>query len=91
MSALRLRIAGRVQGVGFRAFVARKARARGLSGYVRNLADGAVEAVLCGPAADVAAVAEDCRQGPPLSRVTSCASDEVAEEGWSGFSVRTGD
>ncbi len=90
MSAVRLRIEGRVQGVGFRAFVAREAKGRGLSGYVRNLSDGAVEAVLCGPAPAVAAVEAACRQGPPLSRVKSCIGTEVAEEGWAGFSVKSG-
>jgi acylphosphatase len=60
---------GRVQGVGFRAFVEYAASERRLEGWVRNRRSGAVEAVLSGEAADVAAVIEDCRKGPPSARV----------------------
>jgi acylphosphatase len=55
---VRVRIEGRVQGVGFRAFVQREALARGVDGYVHNRRDGGVEAVF-----DV------CRKGPRGSRV----------------------
>ena len=67
--AIRLRIEGRVQGVGYRAWLEREARSRGLRGWVRNRRDGAVEAVLAGPPDTVAAMIEACRRGPPLSRV----------------------
>ena len=60
---------GRVQGVGFRAFVEDAASGRRLEGWVRNRRSGAVEAVLSGEAADVDAVIEDCRKGPPSARV----------------------
>ena len=60
---------GRVQGVGFRAFVEDVASARGLTGWVRNRRSGSVEAVLAGEAADVDAVIEACRKGPPSARV----------------------
>jgi acylphosphatase len=91
VSAVRLRIEGRVQGVGFRAFVAREAGGRGLTGYVHNRGDGSVEAVLAGSEKDVAAVEAACREGPPLSRVHSCVGTRVADEGWTGFSVKSGD
>jgi len=57
-------IRGRVQGVGFRAFVEHAALKRGIQGWVRNRRDGSVEAVLAGPTETVAAVIEVCRRGP---------------------------
>ncbi|MFK8251059.1 acylphosphatase [Ancylobacter terrae] len=64
-----LRVRGRVQGVGYRAFVEREAIRHGLAGWVRNRTDGSVEAILAGPAETVAAVIEACRRGPTLARV----------------------
>jgi len=69
MSAARFIIHGRVQGVGFRAFVAREAARRGLGGWVRNRRDGTVEALITGDAAAIDEMAERCRQGPPVSLV----------------------
>jgi acylphosphatase len=65
----RYRIEGRVQGVGFRAFVQRRARGLALDGYVRNLDDGAVEALASGPPEVLARFEAELRRGPPLSRV----------------------
>jgi acylphosphatase len=62
-------IRGRVQGVGYRAFVACTALDHGLEGWVRNRRDGSVEAVLAGPAATVGQVVDVCRRGPPGARV----------------------
>lgn len=65
MNAIRhLVIRGRVQGVGYRAFVEDAATSRGLSGWVRNRRDGTVEAVFSGPEEAVAGMIEDCRKGP---------------------------
>lgn len=64
-------VSGRVQGVGFRAFVARQAQAIGLDGWVRNRSDGSVELVACGSAEAVALLIDACRQGPLGSHVTS--------------------
>jgi acylphosphatase len=70
MSVIRHMIVhGRVQGVGFRAFVEGEALARGLQGWVRNRCDGSVEAVFMGEAATVAAMIEACRRGPFGARV----------------------
>ena len=60
---------GRVQGVGFRAFVECEALKRGLEGWVRNRREGAVEALIAGPAATVAQTIEVCRRGPFSARV----------------------
>jgi len=64
-----LRIAGRVQGVGFRYSLQREALAHGLAGWVRNCRDGTVEAVLQGGETAVAAVIAWARRGPPAARV----------------------
>jgi acylphosphatase len=60
---------GRVQMVGFRAFVIRHAENAGLSGTVRNEPDGSVETVLEGPRPEVERVLELLRQGPTHARV----------------------
>lgn len=65
----RIVVRGRVQGVGFRAFVEEEALARSLAGFVRNRRDGSVEALFAGPPAVVAAMIAACRQGPPAARV----------------------
>jgi acylphosphatase len=62
-------IRGRVQGVGYRAWVEHTALMRGIEGWVRNRRDGSVEAVFAGPAEAVAAMIEACRRGPPGSWV----------------------
>jgi acylphosphatase len=68
-------IMGRVQGVGYRAWVADEATARDLEGWVRNVRDGSVEALLTGPADVVADMIAACRRGPSVARV-----DAVREE-----------
>jgi len=62
-------IRGRVQGVGYRAWVEHEALRRGLDGWVRNRRDGSVEAVLAGPPDAVAAMVAACRRGPSSARV----------------------
>lgn len=66
---LHIRITGRVQGVAYRAWAQAEAEALGLSGWVRNCRDGAVEAVICGPREAVQAMIEACRAGPRLADV----------------------
>lgn len=69
MKVIHLSVTGRVQGVGYRAFVEREAKARGLEGWVRNRRDGSVEAVVAGEADKVDALIAACRNGPPASQV----------------------
>ena len=69
MRSLHVIVRGRVQGVGFRAWVEMEATARGLSGWVRNRRDGTVEAVIAGEAAAVDAMLRALREGPPAARV----------------------
>ena len=66
----RLRIEGLVQGVGFRYFMQRRARSLGVTGWVRNRADGSVEAVVQGSTDTIAAIIALARRGPPSARVT---------------------
>jgi acylphosphatase len=68
---------GRVQGVGFRAFVEDMALLRGISGWVRNRRDGAVEAVFAGEGAVVADMIAACRAGPPSARVDTVEETEA--------------
>jgi acylphosphatase len=70
MIVIRYYVSGDVQGVGFRWFVARHARALGLSGYARNLVDGRVEVVAAGPATEALDRLEGLlRSGPAHARV----------------------
>jgi acylphosphatase len=70
-------IAGRVQGVGYRAWVEHRARAHGVEGWVRNRRDGSVEALFAGPEDVVADMIALCRRGPSSARVDA-VQDESA-------------
>lgn len=76
----RVIIRGRVQGVGFRAFVEYTAQDHGIAGWVRNRRDGSVEAVFAGPADTVATMIAACRRGPPGARVDAVEESEAASE-----------
>jgi acylphosphatase len=65
----RVEIRGRVQGVGYRAWVEHQAKRYGVEGWVRNRRDGSVEALFCGPSDVVAALVTSCRRGPSSARV----------------------
>jgi acylphosphatase len=77
--ARRIVIVGRVQGVGFRYALADQARQRGLHGWVRNRRDESVEAVVAGDAAQVQAIIDWSRGGPPSADVSSVDVSEVAQ------------
>ena len=76
MRAALVRVRGKVQGVWFRGWTEERARELGLAGWVRNRADGSVEALFSGTEAAVDQMVEDCRQGPPGAAV---AAVEVAD------------
>jgi acylphosphatase len=69
-------VTGRVQGVGYRAFVSDEASARHLEGWVRNVRDGSVEALLAGPADVVADMVAACRRGPSMARVNAVREED---------------
>jgi acylphosphatase len=83
----RVRIVGRVQGVGFRETCRREAIRLGVGGQVRNLGDGSVEAVFEGPAGAVAEMVAWCRRGPRLAQVRQVDVWEETPAGASGFAI----
>lgn len=85
MTALHLFISGRVQGVGYRDWLAATATAHGLRGWVRNRADGRVEAVLAGEAQAVDTVHAACHAGPRAARVTAIEAAPAEAPAEPGF------
>ena len=84
-------IEGRVHGVSYRAWTESEARARGLTGTVRNRDDGAVEAVFSGAPEAVAEMLTLCRSGPPSAHVTDLTLREHADApSLSGFEILRG-
>jgi acylphosphatase len=76
---IRAVIRGRVQGVGYRAWIHHQAELRGLQGWVRNSRDGSVEALFSGPAEAVRAMLEACQQGPASARVDAVDTGDADE------------
>jgi acylphosphatase len=73
----RLRITGRVQGVGYRDWALATGKRLGLTGWVRNRQDGSVEALVVGDEQAVGQMIEACRRGPPMARVDEIDVDPV--------------
>ena len=78
---------GRVQGVFFRDTARQQAQKLGLSGWVRNCADGTVEAVLEGDPHAVQEMLQELRSGPPRARVDRVEVTDEPPEGLSGFAI----
>ena len=83
----RLQIFGRVQGVFYRASTQQEAERLGVAGWVRNRADGSVEAEVHGSASAVTALIDWCQHGPPGARVERVAVTECAPATGSGFEI----
>jgi len=89
MSVKRYRVTGRVQGVGFRYFVYREAQALEIDGWVRNMADGTVEALVEASDEDHVRFRSRLEEGPRLSRVTNVEDfDELEAHVATGFDIR---
>ncbi|HET9937483.1 MAG TPA: acylphosphatase [Gaiella sp.] len=90
MERLRRRVVahGLVQGVWFRESARRRADELGIAGWVRNRADGAVEAELEGPPEDIEVLTDWFRRGPSGAQVERLEVEEAAPTGEAGFSVR---
>jgi len=84
---LKILVSGRVQGVGFRAFVRAQARRRGVTGYARNLADGRVEVALYGDAGAVEQVRQAVAEGPPPARVADLQSEPATAPAPGDFTI----
>jgi len=88
MATRRWHVAGRVQGVFFRASTRREALALGLAGEALNLADGRVEVTASGEAAALAALERWLHHGPPAARVDALVGEDLPDQTFAGF--RTG-
>ncbi|HLW79651.1 MAG TPA: acylphosphatase [Terriglobia bacterium] len=89
--AKKYRIAGRVQGVGYRFFAEREAHRLGLTGYVKNCGDGSVEAYAVGDEASLHQFKHSLAEGPRSARVTSIdESDEGVDKRYSRFVIEGG-
>ena len=88
MSSKRLIISGRVHGVGYRAWMVAQASAMGVDGWVRNRADGTVEALMSGEADAVEELARACRRGPRFAQVDSIVEEKADPPGEPGFAQR---
>lgn len=89
LAAVRAVVRGRVQGIGFREYVLTRARFLGLSGYVRNLADGrSVEVVAEGARPDLEQLLDYLREGPRVSRIDDVDAEwREATGAYDGFGV----
>lgn len=81
-------ITGRVQGVGFRQWTADVCRRSGVEGWVRNLPDGRVEALLEGTRTALDGILDELRRGPNAAHVDACAPEWGQPEGLVGFQIR---
>jgi acylphosphatase len=85
--AVHVVITGRVQGVGFRAFVEREAAALRLDGWVRNRRDGTVEAVFAGDEGEIQHILMELNAGPPAAAVTDVRTGPYEGPIPTGFSA----
>lgn len=85
---MKLKITGRVQGVFFRATAEQEAKELGVTGWIQNTADGAVELHAEGPEAALEQFIEWCHDGPRGAQVKAVEATPVSEQGFLSFDVR---
>ena len=88
MTRARVQVRGRVQGVFFRAEARARAESLGVAGWIRNLADGSVEAVFEGEDGRVESMVGWCRRGPTGAEVEAVDVEREEPVGETGFRVR---
>jgi len=81
-------ISGKVQGVGFRAFIRREAAVLNLKGWAKNLVDGRVEVVLQGEKNKVAQMIEKLKEGPSFARVDNLRVNQEEVGDYSDFKIK---
>ena len=86
--ARRVRVSGRVQGVFFRAWTREQAQRLGVAGWVRNCADGSVEALVEGKESAIEEMIAAMRLGPPAASVRALDCEAVAPSGAHSFEVK---
>lgn len=87
MACLRCLVAGRVQGVWYRAATQRQAEGLGLTGYVRNLSDGRVEVLACGAEVALRQLQDWLWQGPPAAEVTAVQCVQAPDAALEDFRI----
>ena len=87
MACKRCLIAGRVQGVFFRASTREQAQRLGVTGYARNLSDGRVEVMACGPHDRVTELCAWLRSGPPQAQVAECLCEDLTSQSFTAFTI----
>lgn len=87
MICRRCHVSGRVQGVWYRGSTQREAVARGVTGYARNLSDGRVEVLACGPQDAIDSLCEWLWQGPPHAEVSDVECESVERSALTAFTI----
>ncbi len=87
MKAVKIKVYGIVQGVGYRAFVYRIANQLKLKGYVKNLEDGSVEIFAEGEEEKINELIEKCKIGPLLAKVEKVEVKEEKPKNYKGFNI----
>lgn len=90
MACYSIKVAGRVQGVWFRASTREEAERLGVSGFVSNEPDGSVYIEACGERDTIKELIQWCHEGPPLARVTSVEAEEIDANHEGTFQIRRG-
>jgi acylphosphatase len=88
MASYELHISGTVQGVYYRASTKARAEELGLTGFVENLPDGRVHAIIQGAEENCQALIEWCKEGPPRARVSGVEVTSVAEQSFNSFQIQ---